>query len=315
MQLFRVRGIPVRVDVGWLLIFGLVAWNLASGYFPHVLPAQSPGAAWVQAVVAAVLLFASVLLHELAHALVAVRRGVAVGGITLHLFGGVSELTSEPETPRDELLIAIVGPLASFAIAAGAYGVGWLASGPPWADAIAGYVAAVNVVVGVFNLVPAFPLDGGRVLRAVLWARSGRLFWATRVASRVGSLLALAMIVLGAGRALAGEAMGGLWLALIGLFLHQSARASYELARVRARLESIAVRDVMSAAPAAEAAPSAAVVSPRDSAWRAFLELSGKDPGAVAVVEQGALVGVVTSQDLRDALARDGDAGAGRRAA
>jgi Zn-dependent protease len=313
MQLFRVRGIPVRIDLGWLLIFGLIAWSLASGYFPYVLPAQSPAAYWVQGLAAAALLFASVLLHELAHALVAIGHGVPVGGITLHVFGGVSELESEPERPRDELLIAIVGPLTSFAIAGVAHGISRLVTGPPWADALAGYVAAVNLVVGVFNLVPAFPLDGGRVLRAALWAWSRRLDLATRVASRIGSMFALGMIVVGIVRALTGDVMGGLWFALIGLFLHQAARSSYELVRVRSRLEALGVGDVMSTAPTALEGVDRAmlsgstdpIVSPRDSAWHAFLKLSRTGRGRLAVVDGGSLVGVVTQRDLQHVLGRD----------
>ena len=324
MQLFRVRGIPVRIDVGWLLVFGLIAWSLASGYFPYVLPSQSPAAYWVQGLVAATLLFASVLVHELAHALVAIGHGVPVGGITLHIFGGVSELESEPERPRDELLIAIVGPLTSFAIAGVSHAIGRLLPGPPWADALLGYVAAVNLVVGVFNLVPAFPLDGGRVLRAALWAWSRRLDMATRIASRVGSMFALGMIVIGVVRAFTGDVMGGLWFALIGLFLHQAARSSYELARVRSRLEALGVGEVMSTAPAALegvnhlmlAGGTERTVSPRDSAWHAFLKLSRTGRGRLAVVDGGSLVGVVTQRDLQHVLGRDRrDADVARRAA
>lgn len=317
MQLFRIRGIPVRIDVGWLLIFGLISWSLASGYFPYVLPSQSATAYWVQGVVAALLLFSSVLLHELAHALVAIRHGVPVGGITLHVFGGVSQLEGEPETPRAELLIAIVGPLTSFAIAAVCYGLGRLVTGPLWADVLAGYLAAVNLVVGVFNLVPAFPLDGGRVLRAALWAWSGRVDWATRVASRIGSALALVMVVVGVVRAVTGEVMGGLWFALIGLFLFQAARSSYELVRIRSRLDALPVQQVMNTAPAMlETVSTADVVSPRDSAWDAFLTMTRNGTGRVGVVQDGALVGVVTHRDLQHIVASaDRDAGVARRAA
>jgi Zn-dependent protease len=125
---------------------------------------------------------------------VAIAHGLSVGGITLHIFGGVSQLESEPETPRAEVLIAIVGPLASFAIAGVSYGAATLLRGAPWAAALAGYLAAVNVVVGLFNLVPAFPLDGGRVLRAALWAWSGSVERATRLATRIGSAVALVMV-------------------------------------------------------------------------------------------------------------------------
>ena len=311
MHLFRVRGIPVRIDFGWLLIVGFISWNLASGYFPHVLPSLSPTAYWVQGLVAALLLFASVLLHELAHALVAVGHGVPVGGITLHMFGGVSQLDSEPETPRAELLIAIVGPLTSFAIAGLAHALGRLATEPSWAAALAGYLAAVNLIVGIFNLVPAFPLDGGRVLRAVLWAVTRRQDSATRVASRVGSALALLMVTVGILRALTGDVTGGLWLALIGLFLHQASRSSYAMVPVRARLLTLHAEQVMKSAPPVlqrshdvETDPDHAV-SPRDSAWQAFLKIARNRRGRVAVVDKGLLVGVITQRDLHDVVTAD----------
>jgi Zn-dependent protease len=324
MELFRVRGIPVRIDVGWLLIFGLIAWSLAAGYFPHVLPSQSPAAYWAQGAAAALLLFVSVLLHELAHALVALRHGVPVGGITLHLFGGVSQLEREPETPRAELLIAVVGPLTSFAVAGATAGLGRLLTTPAWVVALTGYLAAVNLVVGVFNLVPAFPLDGGRILRAALWAWSGSADRATRVASRVGSMAALLMLVVGVVRAFAGDVLGGLWLALIGLFLYRAARASQELLHVRACLEALRVGQVMRTGPAAveearrELAPGspAPVVAPLDSAWHAFLTMARAGQPRVPVVEGGALIGVVTQRDLHDLVAgEEASGGAARRAA
>jgi Zn-dependent protease len=308
MQVFRVRGIPVRIDFGWLLIVGFIAWSLASGYFPHVLPSLSPAAYWVQGLAAALLLFASVLLHELAHALVAVRHGIPVGGITLHIFGGVSQLDSEPETPGAEFLIAIVGPLTSFGLAGLSHGLGRLLAGPPWADALAGYLAAVNLMVGVFNLVPAFPLDGGRVLRAALWAWTGRLESATRVATRLGSALALLMVALGIVRALSGDTVAGLWFALIGLFLYQASRSADALLRIRTRLGPLRTEQLMNTAPAVleTAGPLSGidqVVSPRDSAWHAFLKIARNGRGRVAVVDKGVVVGVVTQRDLRDVIA------------
>ena len=249
LQVFRVAGIPVRIDVSWLLVFALISWSLAAGYFPRVVPDLSPGAAWVHGVVAAVLLFASVFLHELAHALVALRHGVRVASIRLHVFGGVSELESEPPTPRAELLIAAVGPLTSFALAAVFYGLGRAAGAAPWFGALTGYLTVVNLIVGLFNLVPGFPLDGGRVLRALLWWWSGQLGWATRWASRAGTAFAGVLMALGVFRTLGGEVVGGLWFVLVGLFLYQAAQASYELARLRARLEPLRVAEVMTRQP------------------------------------------------------------------
>lgn len=321
MQVFRVRGIPVRIDFGWLLIVAFISWSLASGYFPHVLPSLSTTAYWVQGLTAALLLFASVLLHELAHALVAVAHGIPVGGITLHIFGGVSQLDSEPETPRAEFLIAIVGPLASFGIAGFSHALGRLLGGPPWAEALAGYLAAVNLVVGVFNLVPAFPLDGGRVLRAALWAWTGRAESATRVAAGIGSAVALLIIAVGIVRAIAGDVVAGLWFALIGLFLHQAARSSYALLNVRVRLGALRVEQLMNTAPAVlesvgevRADPDH-VVSRGDSAWQAFLKITRNGRGRVAVVDRGALVGVVTQRDLHDVVTADRETRVASRAA
>lgn len=321
MQLFRVRGIPVRIDLGWLLIVTFIAWSLASGYFPHVLPELSATAYWLQGLTAALLLFASVLLHELAHALVALRHGIPVGGITLHIFGGVSQLDSEPETPRTELLIAIVGPITSFALAGLAHGAGRLLAGPPWAEALAGYLAAVNLVVGAFNLVPAFPLDGGRVLRAALWAWTGRLESATRVATRIGSAMALLMIAVGIVRAINGDVVAGVWFALIGLFLHQAARSSHALLDIRLRLAALRTEQVMSTAPAvlesmsAPAPDAEQAVSPRDSAWDAFLKIARSGRGRVAVVDKGVLVGVVTQRDLQEVVTTGRDPRVASRAA
>jgi Zn-dependent protease/CBS domain-containing protein len=278
-------------------------------------------------VIAALLLFGSVLLHELSHALAAVDQGVPVGGITLHVFGGVSQLDAEPPTPQAEALIAVVGPLTSFAIAGLCLVANKTVDGSPAFHALAGYLAVINFMVGVFNLVPGFPLDGGRILRAALWWWSGRLDHATRIASRCGSAVALLLIALGAFRAISGDLVGGLWLALIGLFLQQAARSSWELMRVRARLEPLRVHDVMTYAPlvadvvaplaeAGAALGSEQVVRPGDSAWTAFLKLGRTRGGQVPVVDGHALVGVVTERNLQGALAaNDRDSANGARRA
>src|SRR5690348_2845395 len=173
VRIFTIRGIPINIHASWLVIYGLITWTLAVGYFPRALPDLPVAAYWANGLLAALLLFVSVLLHELSHSLVAMAHGLSVRDITLHVFGGVSHLEDEPPTPRAEFLIAVVGPITSFAIAA----VLWViaAAGlvhPAWARAVVAYLVLVNVAVGVFNLVPGFPLDGGRVLRAVLWKRS-----------------------------------------------------------------------------------------------------------------------------------------------
>jgi Zn-dependent protease/predicted transcriptional regulator len=243
--LFSIRGIPVQVHVSWLVIFALIAWSLSVGYFPRVLPDTPDLTHWVTGFVAALLLFASVLLHELSHALVARAHGLGVTAITLHVFGGVSQLEEEPRSPGAEFAIAIVGPLTSFAIAAAAAGGAALAEPGSVTSAVLGYLALVNAVVGAFNLVPGFPLDGGRLLRAGLWRMRGDFRWATELAGRAGSAVAFGLMVLGVVRGFAGDFLGGLWLVLIGLFLRQAATTSYEQLVVRRALEPLAVRDVM----------------------------------------------------------------------
>src|SRR4029453_11067387 len=229
LQVFRVAGIPVRVDFSWLFVFALISWSLASGFVPHVLPELTPVATWLHAVAAAALLFVSVFLHELSHSLVALRQGGGGLEIRLHVFGGTSEVETERPTPRAEFVIAVVGPLTSFVLAGLCYGLGRTVAGLPWAVALTGFLAGGKPVVGFFNLVPGFPLDGGRLLRAALWGWSGQLGWATRWASRMGSLFAFTLVALGLVRALGGELVGGLWFVLIGVFLHQAPRSAAQV--------------------------------------------------------------------------------------
>jgi Zn-dependent protease len=301
LQVFRLAGIPVRIDLSWLAVFALISWSLAAGYFPRMLPEASTGAVWVHGIAAALLLFASVLLHELSHALVARHQGVAVSGIRLHVFGGVSEMEDEPATPGAEALIAAVGPLTSFVLAATCYGLGRALDGPPWVAALTGYLTGVNLIVGLFNLVPGFPLDGGRLLRAMLWWGSGRPYWATRWASRAGSLFAVALIGLGVVRTLGGEAVGGLWFVFIGLFLYQAARASRQLGDIRARLEPLPVTAIMT--PGDGGLPVGGdTLSADATAWQAFLRLGPQRAERVAIVDGNRLVGTVSRRDLQHAL-------------
>jgi Zn-dependent protease/CBS domain-containing protein len=245
LTLFRIRGIPVRVHASWLVVYGLIAWSLAVGYFPRVLPDVPLVTHWVTGLVAALLLFVSVFFHELSHSLVARRQGLGVSAITLHIFGGVSQLEDEPRSPAMEFWMAIVGPLTSFAIAIVASLAGRATQSVPVLAAILGYLALVNAIVGAFNLVPGFPLDGGRVLRAALWKLKGDLRLATEMASRVGGAVAILLMILGVLRGFGGDFLGGLWLVLIGLFLRQAGAAGYQEVLMRRALEPLRVRDVM----------------------------------------------------------------------
>jgi Zn-dependent protease len=243
--LFSVGGIPIRVHVSWLAIFGLITWSLSVGYFPQVVPNLPLVAYWANGALAALLLFVSVLLHELSHAVVARHFGLPVAGITLHVFGGVSELSREPDRPGVEFRVALAGPLTSLALGAIMAGIGSVWPARSVGAAIFRYLALVNVVLGLFNLVPGFPLDGGRLLRAALWKVRGDLESATRAATRAGSTVAAILMALGIVRALTGEFLGGLWLVLIGVFLRQAAEGSYDQLLVRRALGRLSVRDVM----------------------------------------------------------------------
>jgi Zn-dependent protease/CBS domain-containing protein len=293
LTLFRIRGIPVRVHVSWLVVYGLIAWSLAVGYFPRVLPDTTALTHWVTGLVAALLLFVSVLLHELSHSLVARRQGLGVSAITLHIFGGVSQLEEEPRSPGEEFWMAIVGPLTSFALAL-VVGVAARAAAPvPVLAAILGYLAFVNALVGAFNLVPGFPLDGGRVLRAALWKIKGDLRQATEMASRAGSAVAVLLIVLGVLRGFAGDFLGGLWFVLIGVFLRQAGQASYQQLLLRRTLEPLAVRDVMTRDVVHLAADVPVGRAVDEVFWRHHVS-------SFPVLAGGRVVGILSIRQLRD---------------
>ena len=246
VRVLTIRGIPINVHVSWLVIYGLITWTLAVGYFPRALPDLPAAAYWANGLLAAFLLFVSVLLHELSHSFVAMAHGLSVRGITLLVFGGVSHLEDEPPSPRAEFLIAAIGPITSFAIAAVLWAIN--ASGlvqPAWAQAVVSYLVLVNFAVGIFNLVPGFPLDGGRILRAALWKWKGALGQATYMASRVGVGFAFALMALGFLQILSGSVIGGFWFILIGMFLRGAADASYSQVALREALARLPVRDIM----------------------------------------------------------------------
>ena len=246
MRVLTVAGIPINVHTSWLLVYALITWTLAVGYFPQTLPGLSWASAWLSGLAAALLLFVSVLLHELSHAFVARAHGLSVSGITLHVFGGVSQLEEEPASARAEFLIAGAGPLSSFAIAGMLWGIG--ASGgvrTGVASAILEYLIFINTAIGVFNLVPGFPLDGGRLLRAALWKWKGSLRPATLIASRVGGAVAIILMMWGVMQVMTGAFIGGVWMILIGLFLRGAADASYAQVELKETLRHLHVDDIM----------------------------------------------------------------------
>jgi Zn-dependent protease/predicted transcriptional regulator len=230
VYLFKIFGIPIRVHFTWLLIFALLTFLLVTNYFPHASHYQWPAwVYWLVGIVTSLLFFFSVLLHELAHSVVARRRGMKVRDIVLFIFGGVSELGDEPESAQTEFIMALVGPLTSFAIGAVSLLLYWLTRklNEP-VSAVAYYLFFINVLLGLFNLIPGFPLDGGRVLRAILWGITGDLQRSTRWASRLGSFVAYAFIFAGIClMAFLHDYWNGVWFIFLGWFLNNAALSSY----------------------------------------------------------------------------------------
>lgn len=293
-QIGRLFGIPLRVHVSWLIVFGLVSWSLAGGYFPAVLPDLPVWSYWVQATIAAAMLFVSIILHELGHSLVARHHGVDISSITLFVFGGVSQMKEEPRKPREEFQIAIVGPLISLALS-GAFWtlalLGQRTEGMTATTAVLLYLAGINLLLAVFNMLPVFPLDGGRVLRAALWHRRGNLAAATQTAASVGRVFAFALVALGLLQLFAGH-FGGLWLVLIGWFIMQAGAAGARQATLREALGGLRVRDVMVTDPVTVQAD-ASVADLIDGYVTRYTY------GGYPVQRDGRVVGLVTLHDLR----------------
>lgn len=230
ITLFHLLGFRIQVDLSWLVIAVLITWSLAKGYFPQLAGGLDDGTYWRMGVAGALGLFLSVILHELAHSVVARAYGIEIKSITLFIFGGVAEMAGEPPSARAEFRMAIAGPIMSGALALLFHALAGLAAGagaPLPVSGVLAYLSMINAVLAVFNLVPAFPLDGGRALRAWMWGRGGNLHAATQTASRIGGLFGLAMIVLGVINVVGGNFVGGMWWFLIGLFLRNAAGTSF----------------------------------------------------------------------------------------
>ncbi len=248
-DLFTVAGIKVSINYTWFIVLGLVVWSLAVEHFPRAYPDFGKGTIWLVSVIAALLLFVSVLLHELSHSFVGNRLGLGIRGITLFIFGGIAHLGKEPEDPNTELKVAAAGPACSLALAViffFLYFALYTEYGQTPVSAVFEYLWYVNTALVVFNLVPGFPLDGGRLLRAILWKRSKDIRKATRIASLFGRGFAALLIVGGLFEILVTRNLGGVWLVLIGMFLQQAAEGSYQHVLVRKALSGLKVRETMS---------------------------------------------------------------------
>lgn len=297
VTLFRIAGIELKIDPSWVLIAALILWSLTTQYFPSVIPLAGLTAHFVLALLGMLGLFASLTLHELAHSMVARHYGLKIEGITLFVFGGVAELGSEPETPGQEFWIAVAGPAASFAIAGILSLVAPLGLGAGGA-ALFGYLIFVNTMLGLFNLIPAYPMDGGRVLRALLWHRSGSMDRATMLAARTGIFLGVVLIGLGVLSMLGGGGIGGLWTILIGFFIFSAARGNHGAARYRLTLLGTKVGDLMSRMP---------VSVPPEMPVATLIEevMIPRRASLVPVVRDGVPVGCVDADTLRQVRPED----------
>ncbi len=253
LSLGRIFGIHVGLNWSLLVVAALIAWSLATSLLPSASPGQTSGAYWTAGVVSAFVFLASLLAHELAHSVVAMRRGVKVEGITLWLFGGVSRFSSDTASPGAQALITFVGPLTSLVLGVLFYLVAVAAGGgahPGLFSATLAWLGYINISLGVFNLVPAFPLDGGRLLQSLIWLRTGDRLRATRIAARIGMLFAYLLTAYGLATFIfAGSLIGGVWSVFLGWFLLSAARSEEVGGLIRQALAGIAVAQVMTPNP------------------------------------------------------------------
>jgi Zn-dependent protease/CBS domain-containing protein len=289
----KIAGIEIDINVSWIIIVVLLTVSLATGWFPQLYRGWSTATYWVTGFIASLLLFVSVLLHELAHSLVARRRGLPVRSITLFIFGGVSNIEREPASPGIEFQMAIVGPLTSLLIGAVCYLLLLPLRGTHSPlEGILFYLAVTNILLGVFNLIPGFPLDGGRVLHSIIWKLTGSMRQATRVATIAGQVIAYLFIFGGIWLFFVGDFLDGIWLGFIGWFLLSAAQSANSQAMLTSMLQGVTVGEVMNPKPATVPAD----ISLQQLVDAYFL------PGGLkyALVMQGdKLVGLITLGDIR----------------
>lgn len=249
ITLFKLFGFAVRIDISWLIIALLITWTLAKGSFPHYYKGFPQLTYWLMGILGALGLFFSIIFHELSHSLVARRFGLQMKGITLFIFGGVAEMTEEPPSPKAEFFMAIAGPLSSIFLGIVFFITRFIGEGMGLHRPVLGvitYLALINLILAGFNLLPAFPLDGGRALRSVLWGLKDNIRWATRIATSIGSGFGIMLIVFGAFSVFMGNLIGGIWWLLIGMFMRGASQMSYKQLILRSALEGEKVRRFMS---------------------------------------------------------------------
>jgi Zn-dependent protease/CBS domain-containing protein len=296
IRLGRISGIEIGLHYSWFIIAALIAFSL-SEHFRQVNPNWSTSQIWIVALFTAVLFFVSLLLHELSHSLVAQARGLKVTAITLFALGGVSQIEGDAPDAKTEFWVAIAGPIASLIIGVGclalAVGLGWRRPAEPrtGATAVLVWLGYINVALAIFNLIPGFPLDGGRVLRSIVWAITKNADRSTRIAARIGQVVAFLFIFDGIWQFFSGAGFGGLWIAFIGWFLMDAARSSYAQVEITAAFQGVRVSEVMSRD---------CVTVDRGMSLQEFVDTYLLKTGqrCFAVVDQGRLVGLITPRDV-----------------
>jgi len=287
IKLFTFSGFEIKVDASWLLIATLITWGLTKHYYPYSFPGQSTDIYLIMSIITMLCFFASLLLHEIAHSVVARRFDVPIKGITLFLFGGVAELQSEPQSARAEFWIAIAGPVMSVTLSFGFWGLAQileLLHANQATVEILSYLFVINLVLALFNLVPAFPLDGGRILRAYLWHRQKDLLRATEIAAKSGEIFAYFLMAIGVLSLIQGGVISGLWYMMIGVFVLTASRSSYQTQLAQAVFAHKAVGEIMTRNPVV----SAPNISLADFVNKIMLE---NRTGFVPVVDDGVLLG------------------------
>lgn len=291
LKIATIIGIPIRVHFTWLIIFGLITWSLSQFYFPKAAPELPLASYWINGLIAALLLFFSVGFHELAHSFVALRYKLQIVSITLFIFGGVAQMKGEPPNPKGEFRIAVAGPLSSFLLSLIFY-ILYLLSADIITKALFSYLSQINLILGLFNLIPGFPMDGGRVARAYLWNKTKDFFYATRKASSIGQKIAMFFIVFGFISIFTGFP-GGLWLMLIGWFLYSAAQSSYQQASIQETLNKVRVKDIMTR----EIVTIPSDISIDDAVNNYFLKYGY---GGFPVVDDGKFLGFITLKEIKD---------------
>jgi Zn-dependent protease len=292
-RIAKIAGISIEANVSWLVILVLLTWSLAVDWFPAAVPGRPAATYWALGLIAALLLFLSVLLHELAHSLVARARGLPVKNITLFIFGGVSDLEREPQSPGVEFQMAFVGPLTSLIIGGVSLYLGFLIGhGALPVAATLNYLGVTNLLLGAFNLIPGFPLDGGRVLRSIIWKATGSLRKATRWASLVGQAVAYLFILWGVWLFFDGNVIGGLWIGFIGWFLLQAAQAANTQVVLESVFRGVTVGQLMGPPP---------LTAPANISLQQLVDGYILPAGlrSVPVVRGDQLAGLITLADIR----------------